>query len=112
MADSGREHLLVPRAVRTTGHCEFSAVEAGTAWDDLVDWVEDGARPDGDDVLDAETVADPAYGCRFSDAVAYAAAPAPSEDDTRRLFEACPRWLVSFAWRSPRSWPGCGRMIG
>ena len=90
VADNGREELLVQRAIRATGHCEFSAVEAGTAWDDLVTWVEDGARPEGDDVLDAATVADPAYGCRFSDPAAYAAAGAPSAEDTRRLFEPCP----------------------
>ena len=78
------------RAIRATGHCEFSPVEAGTAWDDLVTWVQDGTRPDGDDVLDADTVADPAYGCRFSDPAAYANAGPPSQDDTRRLFDPCP----------------------
>lgn len=89
VADNGASELVVQRAIRATGHCEFSAVEAGTAWDDLVTWVEDGDRPEGDDVLDADTVADPAFGCRFSDPVAYANAGAPSEDDTRRLFGPC-----------------------
>ncbi len=90
VADAGRDDLLVQRAIRATGHCEFSAVEAGTAWDDLVTWVQNGERTEGDDVLDAATVADPAYGCRFSDPAAYANAGAPSEDDTRRLFDPCP----------------------
>lgn len=90
VAGDGREDLLVQRAIRATGHCEFSAVEAGTAWDDLVTWVEDGERPDGDDVRDPAAVADPTYGCRFSDPVAYANAGAPSAEDTRRLFEPCP----------------------
>jgi hypothetical protein len=89
VADNGREDLLVQRAIRATGHCEFSAVEAGTAWDDLVTWVESDVRPEGDDVLDAATVADPAYGCRFSDPAAYVAAGPPSAEDTRRLFEPC-----------------------
>ena len=90
VAGSGRSELLVQRAVRATGHCEFSPGEAGTAWDDLVAWVRGGDRPDGDDVTDAAAVADPAFGCRFSDAAAYAAAGPPSEQDTRRLFEPCP----------------------
>ncbi|WP_219418614.1 hypothetical protein [Pseudonocardia nigra] len=90
VAEAGRSELLLQRAIRTTGHCEFSPVEAGTAWDDLVRWVEDGERPAGDEVLDPKIVADPAYGCRFSDAAAYAAAGPVSEDDTRRLFEPCP----------------------
>jgi hypothetical protein len=90
VADAGRAELLVQRAIRATGHCEFSAVEAGTAWDDLVAWVEDGDRPDGDPVTDAEAVADPAFGCRFSDPAAYAAAGPVSEQETRRLYEPCP----------------------
>lgn len=89
-ADNGRADLLVQRAIRATGHCEFSDVEAGAAWDDLVSWVEDGERPEGDDVLDPAVVADPTYGCRFSDPAAYANAGAPQEGDTRRLFDACP----------------------
>lgn len=90
VAASGRTANLVQRAIRNAGHCEFSAAEAGAAWDDLVTWVEDGTRPDGDDVLDAATVADPAYGCRFSDPEAYRIAPEPSDADTRRLFDPCP----------------------
>jgi pimeloyl-ACP methyl ester carboxylesterase len=88
--DAGRGELLVQRAIRATGHCEFSQAEAGRAWDDLVAWVEHGTRPEGDDVTDPKGLADPAFGCRFSDAAAYAAAGAPSENDTRRLFEPCP----------------------
>ncbi|GAA3230481.1 alpha/beta hydrolase [Pseudonocardia petroleophila] len=90
VAASGRSADLVQRAIRNAGHCEFSDAEAGAAWDDLVTWVTDGLRPDGDDVLDAAAVADPAYGCRFSDPEAYRIAPEPSEADTRRLFDPCP----------------------
>lgn len=89
VAAAGRSELLVQRAIRTTGHCEFSAVEAGTAWDDLVAWVSHGTRPGGDDVTDPAVVAAPAYGCRFSDPAAYAAAGAPSQNETRRLFDPC-----------------------
>lgn len=89
-AGAGRAELLVQRAIRATGHCEFSPVEAGTAWDDLVAWVEGGGRPAGDDVLDPAVVADPAYGCRFSDRAAFDAAGPVTQDSTRRLFEPCP----------------------
>jgi pimeloyl-ACP methyl ester carboxylesterase len=90
VAEAGRSDLLVQRAVRTTGHCEFSAVEAGTAWDDLVAWVERGDRPAGDPVTDSGAVADPAFGCRFSDPAAYAAAGPVGEQETRRLYAPCP----------------------
>jgi hypothetical protein len=90
VAANGRADLLVQRAVRVTGHCEFSPVEAGAAWDDLVAWVDGGSRPAGDDVRDPAVVADPDYGCAFSDRAAYDSAGPPSEDHTRRLFPACP----------------------
>jgi hypothetical protein len=90
VAASGRSDLLVQRAVRAAGHCEFSPAEVGAAWDDLVAWVERGERPAGDDVRNPAVVADPSYGCRFSDPAAYRAAGPVSADDTRRLFDACP----------------------
>lgn len=79
-----RSRLLVQRAIRTAQHCEFSAVEAGTAWDDLVRWVDTGRRPAGDVTTKPRVVARPDYGCRFSDPAAYAAGTG-----TRRLFEPC-----------------------
>lgn len=89
VAAVGQADLLVQRAIRTTGHCEFSPAEAAAAWDDLVAWVEDGSVPAGDDVRDLDAVAEPGYGCRFSDPAAYAAAGPPSRTDTRLLFEPC-----------------------
>ncbi len=47
---AGREHLLVQRAIRRAGHCNFTADEVRTAFEDLVRWVEDGVRPEGDDI--------------------------------------------------------------
>ena len=82
---SGRDGLVVQRAIRTTNHCEFSPTEAGTAWDDLVNWVDDGQKPGGDNVLNPHVVADPNFGCRFSDKAAFAAGTG-----TRRLYAACP----------------------
>jgi len=48
---AGTEHLLVQRAIRRPRHCDFNAQERTLAFDDLVTWLETGARPDGDDVL-------------------------------------------------------------
>jgi hypothetical protein len=47
---AGADSLLVQRAVRAAGHCTFSAEERQQAFDDLVRWVRDGARPRGDDL--------------------------------------------------------------
>ncbi len=62
-------HLLVQRATRDFGHCSFTAIELVTAFTDLVKWVESGVKPAGDNVLDPEAVADPNYGCTFTDKV-------------------------------------------
>jgi hypothetical protein len=65
-ARRGNSDLLVQRAIRAVQHCDFSAEEYQRAFADLVTWVEDGVRPEGDDVLDPAVVADPRYGCRFT----------------------------------------------
>ncbi|MGR6923546.1 hypothetical protein ACU635_55600 [[Actinomadura] parvosata] len=83
VARNGRSGLLVQRAIRAAGHCEFSPAEAGAAWDDLVRWQRTGKRPQGDDVSRPATVADPHYGCRFTDPAAYSTG-------TRPLFPPCP----------------------
>jgi hypothetical protein len=62
-----RSELLVQRAIRGVGHCEFTPAEMVTAFDDLVEWVQDGTRPEGDVVLDPAAVAAADYGCRFTD---------------------------------------------
>ncbi|WP_238425481.1 hypothetical protein [Micromonospora parastrephiae] len=84
VARNRRGSLVVQRAIRATQHCEFTPTEAGAAWDDLVSWVRAGKRPAGDTVTDPAVVARPDYGCRFSDAAAYAAGVG-----TRRLYAAC-----------------------
>jgi hypothetical protein len=71
VADNGRSRLLVQRAIRGVGHCDFTSAELVTAFADLVRWVEDGTRPAGDDVLDPAVVAAPLYGCRFTTATRF-----------------------------------------
>jgi hypothetical protein len=85
VASHGRSRLVVQRAIRGAQHCEFTPTEVGTAWDDLVRWVRDGVRPAGDVVTNPAAVADPNYGCRFTDPAARAAG-----FGTRLLFAACP----------------------
>ncbi len=66
VAARGRSDLLVSRATRAVGHCEFSQQELIQTFDDLVLWVNEGVKPAGDDILDPEKVANPFYGCQFT----------------------------------------------
>jgi pimeloyl-ACP methyl ester carboxylesterase len=66
LEENGKSDLGVFRVVRDTGHCGFALSEQEEAFADLVSWVEDGVEPAGDDILDPETVADPAFGCAFT----------------------------------------------
>ncbi len=52
---AGTSEMLVQRAIRRAGHCNFSAGERNLAFDDLIAWLERGTRPDGEDVLTADT---------------------------------------------------------
>jgi hypothetical protein len=47
---AGSADLLVQRAVRREGHCNFTMEERARAFDDLVTWVEQGLRPEGEDL--------------------------------------------------------------
>ena len=48
---AGNGDLLVQRAVRAPGHCDFSTEEGVAALEDLADWVELGVKPEGEDIL-------------------------------------------------------------
>jgi hypothetical protein len=50
-ASAGAGDLLVQRAIRRPGHCNFTEPERLQAFRDLAAWVERGARPAGDDIL-------------------------------------------------------------
>jgi len=67
VARHGRSDLLVSRATRAIGHCEFSAEELIRTFEDLVSWVNDGVKPAGDNILDSENVADTFFGCQFTE---------------------------------------------
>ena len=44
-----RQTLLTERIYRVAGHCGFSQAEQINAFDDLVKWVREGVKPDGDE---------------------------------------------------------------
>jgi hypothetical protein len=67
VAAENASDLLVQRVTRDFGHCSFTAPELITTFVDLVTWVEAGVKPAGDDVLDPNNVANPNFGCTFTD---------------------------------------------
>lgn len=62
----GNGDLLVQRAIRAPSHCDFSGTEIATATIDWLTWVNGGPKPGGDEVLDPNVVADPEYGCAYT----------------------------------------------
>ena len=57
--DNGKADLLVQRAIRGVLHCDFTPAEYEQAFKDLVNWVDNGVKPAGDDFADPAAVADP-----------------------------------------------------
>jgi len=74
----GTSNLLVQRAIRGIAHCDFTIAEQVAAFEAMVKWEQQGVKPEGDDVLTPAIVADPQYGCKFSDNT-------PSQDDSSAL---------------------------
>jgi hypothetical protein len=62
----GRGNLFVSRAIRGTGHCDFTLPELTEGFDALTAWVYGGHRPAGDAILNPKAVASPTFGCRFT----------------------------------------------
>ena len=65
-AENGVDDRLVTRAIRDINHCGFNTVEMENGFADLVHWVVDGVKPDGDDILTPSVVANPNFGCNFT----------------------------------------------
>jgi hypothetical protein len=63
---SGNGSFLVQRAVRGIAHCDFTVAEWVDSFEALVAWERDGIKPADDDVMTPAVVADPAYGCAFT----------------------------------------------
>jgi pimeloyl-ACP methyl ester carboxylesterase len=77
VAATGNSDLLVQRAIRGVLHCDFSAQELGGAFIDLVNWVENGAKPAGDNFSDPAEVASPDFGCNFTNGTHTLGTPCP-----------------------------------
>jgi pimeloyl-ACP methyl ester carboxylesterase len=74
---NGQSDLLVQRAIRGVGHCDFTPQEFGRAFVDLKTWVESGEKPAGDHFSDPAAVADPSFGCEFTDGAHLFGTPCP-----------------------------------
>jgi len=86
VAANGKSDLLVQRAIRGVNHCGFTGNELAFAFIDLVGWVESGVKPAGDNWLDPDEVANPNFGCAFTD---FDAGP-PFYGDSHFWAAACP----------------------
>ncbi|OLS41054.1 prolyl oligopeptidase family serine peptidase [Bacillus sp. MRMR6] len=64
--ENGKSDLFVPRAIRAVGHCDFTVAEEVEGFKDLVKWVEEGKKPEGDDILNPDAVADDHFGTKFT----------------------------------------------
>jgi hypothetical protein len=83
-AANGNSGRLVQRAIRDVFHCTFSEAEYNQSFADLAAWVKQGTKPLGDDVLNPAVVAQPTFGCAFSNNTgAFSGSPA------RAVFPAC-----------------------
>jgi hypothetical protein len=65
-AANGVGDLLVTRAIRDINHCGFATAEMERGFADLVNWVSNGVKPAGDDILAPAVVANQNFGCNFS----------------------------------------------
>jgi hypothetical protein len=77
VAANGKSHWLVQRAIRGVGHCDFTPAEFVTAFLELAAWESFGLKPAGDNWLDPAAVADPLFGCAFTDGPHLLGTPCP-----------------------------------
>lgn len=64
VAANGLSDNLVQRAIRDVGHCTFTGDEFIQSYVDLFNWVENGVKPAGEDLVGG--ISDPALGCEFT----------------------------------------------
>lgn len=76
-AANGANDLLVTRAIRDINHCGFNTTEIERGFADLVNWVSNGVKPAGDDILTPAVVANPNFGCNFTVGAHALAPPCP-----------------------------------
>lgn len=67
MIAHGQGNLFVDRAIREVTHCGYTDSEMSSAFTALMNWVNHGIKPAGDNILNAKAVASPKFGCKFTD---------------------------------------------
>jgi pimeloyl-ACP methyl ester carboxylesterase len=67
MIANGEGNLFVGRAIREVTHCGYSNSELSAGFSALVNWIDTGTRPAGDNILAPGDVSSPLFGCRFTD---------------------------------------------
>jgi hypothetical protein len=60
-------NVFVSRAIRENAHCGYTQAELQRGFSDLVRWFRTGHRAVGDDILNPTVVAQPSFGCTFTD---------------------------------------------
>ncbi|OWL86164.1 hypothetical protein SAMN05216586_11118 [Halopseudomonas aestusnigri] len=65
-AENGSDDLLVQRAIRAPGHCDFTEAEFTATLAAMLDWEQGGPKPGGDDWLTPATVAAEDFGCTYT----------------------------------------------
>ena len=63
---NGNGGLLVQRAIRAPGHCDFTVAEFEDTLDAMLDWEQLDIKPGGDDWNTPATVADSNFGCNYT----------------------------------------------
>lgn len=82
MESNGFGDNLVQRAIRAPGHCDFSLAEWTQTFDAMIQWEQNGIKPEGDDLLDAAAMADADFGCEYT-------VDGAPQTLTRQLMPAC-----------------------
>ncbi len=77
VAEQGKSDMLVQRAIRGVGHCDFAPSELIEGMSDLIAWAEGGPKPAGDSTTDPAVVASDDYGCAFTRDFALHVLPTP-----------------------------------
>jgi pimeloyl-ACP methyl ester carboxylesterase len=67
MIANGEGNLFVGRAIREVTHCGYTTNELSAGFAALVQWIDTGQRPAGDNILAPGDVSSPLFGCRFTD---------------------------------------------
>ena len=63
---NGSSDMLVQRAVRAPGHCDFTDDERRAAFDAMIAWEQDPGNPPAGDDVSRDAISNENYGCQFT----------------------------------------------